>query len=385
MQTTLLKRPDRFRIVEQMSPGLPTSRASTFVLSVALYTAAFIALSWPWLSGALTIPWDAKAQFQPELQFLASSLARGESPFWTPNVFAGWPQIADPQSLIFSPVHLALAALDPSPSFREADFVTFGYLFAGGLGLMLFFRDRGWHPAGGAVAALAFAFGGSAASRLQHTSEIISLAYVPIALWLLARTLERASWRVRPCGRRDHRALDHRARSGRDARALRARALRHRLVARRRRPGRADQENRTSPRGLHGDRHRDRHRSGGAVGAARSRQQPPDDRPGSRRARLAASRAAADAGVCRPVRRRRPECRFLGPAEPGVERGDRRARHRAGAEHGRDLLRHSVGDGAARRRPRPRSGVVARHPLLHRQPSRSRSSMRSAGTRRFSG
>jgi hypothetical protein len=177
-----------------MSAGLPTSRASTFLLSVALYTAAFIVLSWPWLSGALTIPWDAKAQFQPELQFLASSLAHGESPFWTPNVFAGWPQIADPQSLIFSPLHFALAALDPSPSFREADFITFAYLFAGGLGLMLFFRDRGWHPAGAAVAALAFTFGGSAASRLQHTSEIMSLSYVPIALWLLARTLERASW-----------------------------------------------------------------------------------------------------------------------------------------------------------------------------------------------
>jgi hypothetical protein len=46
------------------------------------------------------------------------------------------------------------------------------------------------------IAALIFAFGGSAASRLQHTSEIISLSYVPIALWLLARTLNRASWRA---------------------------------------------------------------------------------------------------------------------------------------------------------------------------------------------
>jgi hypothetical protein len=171
-------------------------RTHPFALSVALYAAAFVVLAWPWLSGTVTIPWDAKAQFQPELQFLASSLARGESPFWTPNVFAGWPQIADPQSLIFSPLHLALAAFDPTPSFREADLATFAYLFCGGLGLMLFFRDRGWHPAAAAVAALIFAFGGSASSRLQHTSEIISLSYTPIALWLLARTLERASWRV---------------------------------------------------------------------------------------------------------------------------------------------------------------------------------------------
>src|SRR6266478_2819023 len=179
-----------------MLPGSSRSRTSAFVLSVVFYTAAFAILSWPWLSGAVTIPWDAKAQFQPELQFLASSLARGESPFWTPNLFAGWPQIADPQSLIFSPLHFALAAFDPTPSFRAVDFVTFAYLFAGGLGLMLFFRDRGWHPVGAATAALIFAFGGSASSRLQHTGEIISLSYVPIALWLLARTLDHTSWRI---------------------------------------------------------------------------------------------------------------------------------------------------------------------------------------------
>src|SRR5262245_61294855 len=171
-------------------------RIGIFALSAVFYVAAFAILSWPWLSGTVTVPWDAKAQFQPELQFIASSLARGESLFWTPNVFAGWPQIADPQSLIFSPLHLALAAFYATPSFREADFVTFAYLFCGGLGLLLFFRDRGWHPAGAAVAALIFAFGGSASSRLQHTSEIISLSYVPIALWLLGRTLERASWRI---------------------------------------------------------------------------------------------------------------------------------------------------------------------------------------------
>src|SRR5215211_5356814 len=164
--------------------------------TLAIYLLAFAVLGWPWLSGKLTIPWDAKAQFFPEVQFLASSLAAGESPFWTTNVFAGWPQIADPQSLIFSPFHLLLALLGPRPNFRATDFVTFAYLFVGGLGLILFFRDRGWHAGGALVAALAFAFGGSAASRLQHTGQIISLAYLPLALWLLARTLERASWRA---------------------------------------------------------------------------------------------------------------------------------------------------------------------------------------------
>jgi hypothetical protein len=168
------------------------------MLAAGLYTAAFVLLAWPWLSGALTIPWDAKAQFEPEMQFLATSLARGDSPFWTPNLFAGWPQIADPQSLIFSPLHLALASLEARPSFRVIDAVTFAYLFLGGLAVILFFRDRGWHWGGAVVAALIFAFGGSAASRLQHTSEIISLCWLPISLWLLARVLDRGSLATAP-------------------------------------------------------------------------------------------------------------------------------------------------------------------------------------------
>jgi hypothetical protein len=163
--------------------------------AVAIYLIAFLILAWPWLSGAVTIPWDAKAQFQPELQFLARSLHEGQSPFWTPNVFAGWPQIADPQSLIFSPLHLALAIFDPAPSFRAADAVVFVALFLGGLGIILFFRDRGWHVGGALVAALAFAFGGAAASRIQHIGEVLSLSYVPLVMWLLMRALERASWR----------------------------------------------------------------------------------------------------------------------------------------------------------------------------------------------
>jgi hypothetical protein len=71
--------------------------------------------------------------------------------------------------------------------------MTFAYLFLGGVGLILFFRDRGWHAAGALVAALALAFGGAASARLQHTGQVISLAYLPIALWLLARALDRAS------------------------------------------------------------------------------------------------------------------------------------------------------------------------------------------------
>jgi hypothetical protein len=165
-------------------------------VTITIFALAFLIPAYPWLSGAVTIPWDAKSQFFPQVQFVASSIARGEWPWWTSNVFAGWPQIADPQSLMFSPLHLLLAWIEPSVSLRAFDATSFAYLFLGGLGIVLFFHDRGWHPGGALVAALAFAFGGSASGRIQHTVQIISLAFFPLTLWLLARALDRASWRV---------------------------------------------------------------------------------------------------------------------------------------------------------------------------------------------
>src|SRR2546423_240864 len=164
-------------------------------LAVAIFALASLVPAWPWLSGAVTVPYDAKSTFLPSVAFMARAFASGESPFWTPNVFAGWPNIADPQSMLTSPLHVLLALSSAAPGFRANDAVTFVYLFIGALGIILYFRDRGWHAAGALVAALAFAFGGAASARLQHTGQVISLAWLPVALFLLSRALQRASWK----------------------------------------------------------------------------------------------------------------------------------------------------------------------------------------------
>lgn len=149
---------------------------------------------WPWLSGRVTIPWDAKAQFLPQIQFLAQSLAHGESPFWAPYVFSGQNQIADPQSMIFSPPFLLLALVNGNPSAWAVDVTTLLAGLAGAVALLLWFRDQGWHWAGALMAGLTFAFGASMAWRLQHTGQVLSLAYWPIALLALDRTLARRSY-----------------------------------------------------------------------------------------------------------------------------------------------------------------------------------------------
>lgn len=162
--------------------------SSGYGIAAACFALVWLAFCWPWLSGAVTIPYDAKAHFQTQIHFLAQAIHSGQSPLWLPHAFAGSPQIADPQSMIFSPA-LLLALLSPEPSFRAVDTLVLAHLLVGGLGMLLFFRERGWHPAGAVVAAIVFALGASAAWRVQHVGQIVSLAFFPVALWLTARAL----------------------------------------------------------------------------------------------------------------------------------------------------------------------------------------------------
>ena len=172
----------------------PESVRWPLLRSAVIYAFAMFALATPWLLGNLTIPWDAKAHFYPQFVFMAQSFAAGDTPTWNPFTFGGHPQIADPQSLIFSPPHLIVALFNGQPSLLVADAIVFAMLFAGGLAIIFYARDRNWHPAGALVAALAFSMGGSAAWRLQHVGQILSLSWFAIAFFLLARTRERGSW-----------------------------------------------------------------------------------------------------------------------------------------------------------------------------------------------
>ncbi|MDX2258732.1 MAG: hypothetical protein NW205_07400 [Hyphomicrobiaceae bacterium] len=174
------------------SDDSPATAPVATAIAAATLVGAWVVLTWPWLSGSVTVPWDAKAQFQPQVQFLARALAAGDSPFWTPYVFSGHPQVADPQALIFSPPYFLLALVNPAPSLWALDMTAYAAILVAGFAILVYARDQEWHPAGGLVAAIAFGFGAAMAWRIQHTGQVLSLVYLVITLAALSRALDRA-------------------------------------------------------------------------------------------------------------------------------------------------------------------------------------------------
>lgn len=163
----------------------------TACLAVFVFWCAAAAV---WLVTDAVVPWDSKNHFYPMLRYLGGSLANGEWPLWNPYHFSGFPAVADPQSLLFTPTMLFFGWLVPAPSMHVFDLMIFAHFLPGAVGVLGLFRRRGWHPAGGVVAAMIYILGGSASARLQHTGMIFSYGFFPLALLFLESALARRSF-----------------------------------------------------------------------------------------------------------------------------------------------------------------------------------------------
>ena len=164
-------------------------------LTVAIFALAFSIPAWPWLSGAVTVPYDAKSTFLPPVEFMARAFATGESPLWTPNVFAGWPNVADPQSMLTSPLHVLLALVSAAPGFRPSTASPSPISSSAGSGSSCISATAAGMWRARSLRRLPSRSAAPRSARLQHTGQVISLAYLPIAFWLLSRALDRSSWR----------------------------------------------------------------------------------------------------------------------------------------------------------------------------------------------
>lgn len=158
------------------------------------YKLQFAALSLIWgvlnlklLIGKRILPWDAIDEFYPTVYFNAHTLRLGLAPWWNPYIYSGYPEIADPQGMMFSPLLMAWMLLRRTPGATWFAWGVLLHLLMGGAAILGLLRRSSANAFGSLIGATVFMAGGVAASRLEHTPCVIAYAYAPVALLALRR------------------------------------------------------------------------------------------------------------------------------------------------------------------------------------------------------
>lgn len=168
----------------------------SYRLAMVYIALAWLVFCWPWFGGGQIIPHDAKNHFYPMVRFLAAAWDSGESPFWSPYHFGGFPMVADPQSVIFTPSFWPAVLAGPAPSMRLVDAIHLVHLLVMGLAILGFARLRGWRMEAGAAAAICFMLSGALTVRLEHLLMTVSMMWLAVCLWRLEAVLTHGGiWR----------------------------------------------------------------------------------------------------------------------------------------------------------------------------------------------
>ena len=160
------------------------------ILCLGALTIAWIAFCWPWFFDGRIIPYDAKNHFYSMIRFLASAWHSGESPSWSPYHFGGFPMIADPQSVIWTPSMWLPAIISDKPSMRLVDAVHLAHLLIGAMAIFAYGRLRKWRDEASLIAAVCFMMSGPLAVRLEHLLMTVSTMWIAVALWRLEAAIQ---------------------------------------------------------------------------------------------------------------------------------------------------------------------------------------------------
>ncbi|RUL64430.1 hypothetical protein EKH79_10395 [Dyella dinghuensis] len=145
----------------------------------------WLLLNMPVLLGLKAMPWDALDEFYPTVYFNVHHLRLGEAPWWNPYIYSGYPQIADPQGMLFSPLLMSWMLLRQDPGTTWFAWGVLLHVLMGGTAILGILRRDGINALGALVGATVFMAGGVAASRMEHTPDLIAYAYAPVVLLAL--------------------------------------------------------------------------------------------------------------------------------------------------------------------------------------------------------
>jgi hypothetical protein len=130
---------------------------------------------------------DTARLYLPQQRALSSALQNGQLPWWSPDIGAGYPLLAEGEAGALYPVNLALHLL-----FTPEVSLTVGillHLFLAGLGTALLAQTLGVSRGAALLSAVVYALGGFIIAHTSHVSIVSVSAWLPWLLMLLHRAV----------------------------------------------------------------------------------------------------------------------------------------------------------------------------------------------------
>ncbi len=175
------------------APKMPAWTKWLFIPGVLLLIT--IIYYWPIISAQGFLWDDFIEQNFPYRLFAATSLRRGQFPFWNPYVFSGMPFFADVQAAVLYPLNLILTIVASrqwlNPLLLEYQVVL--HVFIAGLSMYALAREFVLSRAASVVAAISFMLCGFLTAHIFHINVIHTAVWFPLILFLFKRALDRYS------------------------------------------------------------------------------------------------------------------------------------------------------------------------------------------------
>jgi len=128
--------------------------------------------------------------FYQNSHYLARSLAAGRIPLWNPYAYGGEPFFAQAQPGVLYPLHWLYSFIPVDELFSRLLVLHVAML---GVFSALLVRELGGGRTAAALGGIAIAFSGITASLIYLQSSLFAIAWLPLAMWSLVRSLRNDS------------------------------------------------------------------------------------------------------------------------------------------------------------------------------------------------
>jgi len=136
---------------------------------------------------------DFAAYHHPLLTISAQGWRKGHLPLWNPYIFGGTPLLAAQQAGVLYPLNILMELA--LPPWQVLGLSILAHLALTGLGVWLYLRSLGLHPAAAWMGSIVFAWGGFTMSHLGHIGILRALPWIGFSLHGFHRWIDSARFR----------------------------------------------------------------------------------------------------------------------------------------------------------------------------------------------